>query len=175
RLWFETVELWAEGAHRFHERLRYRRNLERADAHTYRSGAWSAERLQPCPHVHFADPARNRHLPLLRAEYRDYGRPLGGRPDLRRGLLRLLQADGDLFPDRRRGAHRDRSQRGDRSLSWSARAVARVAVALAACLPLAASAGETAIADLSQGTNMTVALAPNLGTLVVGLVDQLWR
>jgi Tol biopolymer transport system component len=36
-------------------------------------------------------------------------------------------------------------------------------------------AGETAIADLSQGTNMTVALAPNVGTLVVGLVDQLWR
>ena len=47
RLWFETVELWAEGAHRFHERLRYRRDLERADAHAYRSGAWSAERLQP--------------------------------------------------------------------------------------------------------------------------------
>jgi len=60
-------------------------------------------------------------------------------------------------------------------LSSSTRAVARVAVALAACSPLAASAGETAIADLSQGTNMTVALAPNLGTLVVGLVDQLWR
>ena len=34
-------------AHRFHERLRYRRDLERADAHAYRSGAWSAERLQP--------------------------------------------------------------------------------------------------------------------------------
>jgi pyridoxamine 5'-phosphate oxidase len=47
RLWFETVELWAEGAHRFHERLRYRRDLERADAHAYRAGAWSAERLQP--------------------------------------------------------------------------------------------------------------------------------
>lgn len=47
RLWFETVELWAEGAHRFHERLRYRRDLERADAHAYRVGGWSAERLQP--------------------------------------------------------------------------------------------------------------------------------
>jgi len=47
RLWFETVELWAEGAHRFHERLRYRRHLERADAHAYRADAWSAERLQP--------------------------------------------------------------------------------------------------------------------------------
>ena len=47
RLWFETVELWAEGAHRFHERLRYRRHLERADAHAYRGDVWSAERLQP--------------------------------------------------------------------------------------------------------------------------------
>ncbi len=47
RLWFETVELWAEGAHRFHERLRYRRDLARADPHAYRAGAWSAERLQP--------------------------------------------------------------------------------------------------------------------------------
>jgi pyridoxamine 5'-phosphate oxidase len=47
RLWFETVELWAEGAHRFHERLRYRRDLKRADAYGYRAGAWSAERLQP--------------------------------------------------------------------------------------------------------------------------------
>ena len=60
-------------------------------------------------------------------------------------------------------------------MSSSARAVARVVLALAACAPLAASGGETAIADLSQGTNMTVALAPNAGRLVVGLVDQLWR
>jgi Tol biopolymer transport system component len=60
-------------------------------------------------------------------------------------------------------------------LSSGARAVARAAFALAACSPLATRAGETAIADLSQGTNMTVALAPNVGTLVVGLVDQLWR
>jgi len=47
RLWFETVELWAEGAHRFHERLRYRRDLEPIDEHAFRAGAWSAERLQP--------------------------------------------------------------------------------------------------------------------------------
>jgi pyridoxamine 5'-phosphate oxidase len=47
RLWFDSVELWAEGAHRFHERLRYRRGLERADAHAFRAGAWRAERLQP--------------------------------------------------------------------------------------------------------------------------------
>jgi Tol biopolymer transport system component len=50
-----------------------------------------------------------------------------------------------------------------------------VLAALAAGEPAAATAGETAIADLSQGTNMTVALAPNVGTLTVGLVDQLWR
>ena len=60
-------------------------------------------------------------------------------------------------------------------MSSSPRAVARVVLALASCAPLAASGGETAIADLSQGTNMTVALAPNAGRLVVGLVDQLWR
>jgi pyridoxamine 5'-phosphate oxidase len=42
RLWFDTVELWAEGAHRFHERLRYRRELEHADSHAYRAGAWSS-------------------------------------------------------------------------------------------------------------------------------------
>jgi pyridoxamine 5'-phosphate oxidase len=47
RLWFDSVELWAEGAHRFHERLRYRRDLGRGDTHAYRAGAWSVERLQP--------------------------------------------------------------------------------------------------------------------------------
>jgi pyridoxamine 5'-phosphate oxidase len=47
RLWFDTVELWAEGANRFHERLRYRRELDRADAFTFRAGAWAVQRLQP--------------------------------------------------------------------------------------------------------------------------------
>jgi pyridoxamine 5'-phosphate oxidase len=47
RLWFDTVELWAEGANRFHERLRYRRELERADASAFRIGPWSMIRLQP--------------------------------------------------------------------------------------------------------------------------------
>ena len=47
RLWFDTLELWAEGENRFHERLLYRRNLERADAFSYRPGAWSVQRLQP--------------------------------------------------------------------------------------------------------------------------------
>ena len=63
-------------------------------------------------------------------------------------------------------------------MSGSARAALAslvVLAALAAAAPVEVRAGETAIADLSQGTNMTVALAPNAGTLVVGLVDQLWR
>ena len=54
-------------------------------------------------------------------------------------------------------------------------ALAVLLAALAAAASVTAHADETAIADLSQGTNMTVALAPNAGTLVVGLVDQLWR
>jgi pyridoxamine 5'-phosphate oxidase len=47
RLWFDTLELWAEGANRFHERLLYRRSLERADAISFRAGAWGVQRLQP--------------------------------------------------------------------------------------------------------------------------------
>jgi pyridoxamine 5'-phosphate oxidase len=47
RLWFDALELWAEGAHRFHERLRYRRELDRADAFAFRAGAWNVQRLQP--------------------------------------------------------------------------------------------------------------------------------
>jgi pyridoxamine 5'-phosphate oxidase len=47
RLWFDALELWAEGANRFHERLLYRRSLERADAFSYHPGAWSVQRLQP--------------------------------------------------------------------------------------------------------------------------------
>jgi len=47
RLWFDTLELWAEGMNRFHERLLYRRSLEHVDAFTYRASAWSVQRLQP--------------------------------------------------------------------------------------------------------------------------------
>ena len=47
RLWFDTVELWVEGADRFHERLRYTRGLTPADAFSFRSGAWTHQRLQP--------------------------------------------------------------------------------------------------------------------------------
>jgi pyridoxamine 5'-phosphate oxidase len=47
RLWFDAVELWAEGADRFHERLRYRRELGAAQANEFRPGPWSWQRLQP--------------------------------------------------------------------------------------------------------------------------------
>jgi len=47
RLWFDAVELWAEGANRFHERLRYRRELDRADAFAFRGSPWTVQRLQP--------------------------------------------------------------------------------------------------------------------------------
>jgi len=47
RLWFDALELWAEGADRFHERLRYTRDLAPADAFGFRAGPWSWQRLQP--------------------------------------------------------------------------------------------------------------------------------
>ena len=47
RLWFDAIELWVEGAHRFHERLSYRRELGAAQAHEFRPGPWSWQRLQP--------------------------------------------------------------------------------------------------------------------------------
>jgi pyridoxamine 5'-phosphate oxidase len=47
RLWFDAVELWAEGSDRFHERLSYRRALGDAGAHDFRPGPWSWQRLQP--------------------------------------------------------------------------------------------------------------------------------
>jgi pyridoxamine 5'-phosphate oxidase len=47
RLWFDAVELWAEGDNRFHERLRYERDLEPSDAYGFRGGPWRWLRLQP--------------------------------------------------------------------------------------------------------------------------------
>ncbi len=47
RLWFDAVELWAEGAGRFHERLRYERRLTAAGASAFDPGPWSWQRLQP--------------------------------------------------------------------------------------------------------------------------------
>jgi pyridoxamine 5'-phosphate oxidase len=47
RLWFDGIELWAEGENRFHERLYYRRTLEPLDAFAFRASPWNAQRLQP--------------------------------------------------------------------------------------------------------------------------------
>lgn len=47
RLWFEALELWAEGANRFHERIRYTRELAPDGACDFRAGPWSWQRLQP--------------------------------------------------------------------------------------------------------------------------------
>lgn len=47
RLWLEAVELWVEGENRFHERVRYERQLAARDAHAFSAGRWTAQRLQP--------------------------------------------------------------------------------------------------------------------------------
>jgi len=47
RLWFAAVELWMEGPDRFHERLRYERSVTSQDEHTFQTGPWSVQRLQP--------------------------------------------------------------------------------------------------------------------------------
>jgi pyridoxamine 5'-phosphate oxidase len=47
RLWLEAVELWVEGENRFHERVRYERELVARDAHSFNAGRWTSQRLQP--------------------------------------------------------------------------------------------------------------------------------
>jgi pyridoxamine 5'-phosphate oxidase len=47
RLWFRSVELWAEGVARFHDRIRYERALEPRDEFSFAPGPWSSQRLQP--------------------------------------------------------------------------------------------------------------------------------
>jgi pyridoxamine 5'-phosphate oxidase len=47
RLWLEAMELWVEGQNRFHERVRYERELVARDAHSFSAGRWTAQRLQP--------------------------------------------------------------------------------------------------------------------------------
>jgi pyridoxamine 5'-phosphate oxidase len=47
RLWLDALELWVEGAHRFHERVRYERHLEPKDAHSFTPDRWHWQRLQP--------------------------------------------------------------------------------------------------------------------------------
>jgi pyridoxamine 5'-phosphate oxidase len=47
RLWFQVVELWVEGENRFHERVRYERELTPRDAYSFDAGRWAWQRLQP--------------------------------------------------------------------------------------------------------------------------------
>jgi pyridoxamine 5'-phosphate oxidase len=47
RLWAEAVELWVEGDARMHDRARWTRELARERDGSFRSGPWSATRLQP--------------------------------------------------------------------------------------------------------------------------------
>lgn len=47
RLWIDSIELWAEGAGRIHDRARWQRTLTRKDAFTFSGGPWSGERLNP--------------------------------------------------------------------------------------------------------------------------------
>jgi len=47
RLWIDTLELWVEGAGRFHDRLHYRRELVSAGPAEFTAGPWRHERLQP--------------------------------------------------------------------------------------------------------------------------------
>jgi pyridoxamine 5'-phosphate oxidase len=47
RLWLDALELWIEGAHRFHERVRYERRLEPKDAYSFTADRWRWHRLQP--------------------------------------------------------------------------------------------------------------------------------
>jgi pyridoxamine 5'-phosphate oxidase len=47
RLWFDSVELWAEGADRFHERVLYSRLLVADGPHDFRYGPWTWQHLQP--------------------------------------------------------------------------------------------------------------------------------
>jgi len=47
RLWIAAVEFWIEGTDRYHERVRYQRSLTPLDAHSFRGGPWSPQRLQP--------------------------------------------------------------------------------------------------------------------------------
>jgi len=47
RLWIDALELWVEGAHRFHERVRYERRLEPTNTHSFVADSWRWQRLQP--------------------------------------------------------------------------------------------------------------------------------
>jgi pyridoxamine 5'-phosphate oxidase len=47
RLWIESLELWAEGLGRTHDRALWTRTLSAVDEHTFQTSQWSATRLNP--------------------------------------------------------------------------------------------------------------------------------
>jgi pyridoxamine 5'-phosphate oxidase len=47
RFWFAAIEIWASGRDRFHERVRFDRDLRAKDEFTFAAGSWSHTRLQP--------------------------------------------------------------------------------------------------------------------------------
>ncbi|MBL8268614.1 pyridoxine 5'-phosphate oxidase C-terminal domain-containing protein, partial [Steroidobacter sp.] len=47
RLWIDTIELWAEGAGRIHDRARWQRTLTKKDEFTFNAGSWTGTRLNP--------------------------------------------------------------------------------------------------------------------------------
>lgn len=47
RIWIESLEFWAEGDHRFHERDVYRRALDLRGDGSYAGSTWTHARLQP--------------------------------------------------------------------------------------------------------------------------------
>ena len=47
RLWADSVELWAEGEARVHDRARWTRRLEARGDGSFSPAAWVATRLQP--------------------------------------------------------------------------------------------------------------------------------
>jgi pyridoxamine 5'-phosphate oxidase len=47
RIWVSRIELWVEGKNRIHDRAAWRRDLLRADAHSFSVSPWKGTRLQP--------------------------------------------------------------------------------------------------------------------------------
>ena len=47
RVWIDTIELWAEGANRVHDRAVWTRSLQPADRYSFVGGPWRSTRLNP--------------------------------------------------------------------------------------------------------------------------------
>ena len=47
RFWFSAIEAWQEGKDRYHDRLRYERELTQDERSSFVTGPWTWQRLQP--------------------------------------------------------------------------------------------------------------------------------